>query len=128
VTLRAALWDAVGERQKLIATEAFPDMKDAKAAASALAKILGPTPDRGDSVFAAIESVLRFGDRDKLIAYFDQRLKRDPSAMLGVVDRALGVQLEMFNEWGEAVSAVKLLRDQLEEAVQRAPFEKTKRA
>jgi hypothetical protein len=111
VTFREAIWAAVVERQKLIATEAFPG-KEAGPAAAELAKILGPSADRGDAVFAVLEAALRFGDRDCLIAYFDRRLRPNAEELLGMADKAINVQLGLFDPLIRGIEEVKRLRDE----------------
>ncbi len=123
MTLREALWESVRERQKLVATEAFPKLEPGRAA-SELAKILGDNADRGDSVFAVLESVLRFGDREKLRAYFDGRLRPGVETTLRELDRMKEIQLGLFEPLVKVLDEARRLRDQLEEEVQRAPFEK----
>ena len=122
MTLREALWDAVRERQKLVATEAFPDVEPGRAAAE-LAKILGPSADRGDSVFAVLDAALRFGDREKLRLYFDSRLRPGVETTLRELEQVKEIQLGLFDPLVRALEDARRLRDQLEEEVQRQPFE-----
>lgn len=123
MTLREALWDAAVDRQKLVACEALPDRAPGAAQAE-LAKTFGPSADRGDTVLTLFDAILRFGDREKLRAYFDSRLRPGVETTLRELERVKEIQFELFDPLVRALEDARRLRDQLEEEVQRRPLSK----
>ena len=117
MTFREACWLASKDRLKLVSLEAFPNIPDAKKACSAFSKIFGPTPDRGDTVFDAIEAVLTYGDPEVLLALLEERLKRDPTRMLAQIDRAMGEQLGLFDEHIQTIEELQRLKKRVVEIV-----------
>jgi len=117
MTFREMCWLACSNGKKLVAIEACPKIPDAQKALSAFAKIFGPTPDRGDSVFAGIEAVLTYGDPEVILAYIEQRVKRDPTRMIAQIDRAMGEQLGLFDEHVQTIADLQRLKNQLVEIV-----------
>jgi len=114
VNLRSALWDAARERQKLVACEAFPTLEPGRAA-SDLAKILGPSADRGDAVFAVLEAVLRFGDRERLRAYFDGRLRPGAEGLARSLEQLGQRQFDLFEPIVRTLEDARRIRDELQE-------------
>lgn len=121
--LLRALKEACEGREKLIALEAFPGRTEGTAK-SELSKILAG--ERGESVVAVLDTILRFGDREKLRAYFDGRLRPGVETTLRELDQVQGIQLSLLDPLVSTLDEVRRLRDQLEEQVQRQPLERRK--
>ena len=113
-TFREALREAAMGRQQLIALETFEGKPTT--AESELSKYL--RGERGERVFALIDNVFRFGDREILKSWMESRLA-PPNA--GEALARIGTQLDLFDE------KIELLRQQFDALADVIPIERARR-